>query len=1107
MMNNTVSQQPKEQIPSRYVEFMKTGREIEQVISKDSNYPDLADMLKETHPVSLDLMTAATSSTYALPLINSEREFSEIGKINTPAHLYDRIANVQCRTFSGIFPQISRAWLTIDNILYLWDYTEPDASIFEYKDQDQVITTAEIMKPKKGILDESVEYVIAVATPLQIIFIAASNTAHASQQYGNKAEGYQYFATRATISTDEVRCRKMFSTEDGRLFLISNDGSLHEIFLACSADSWFGRDHMVRRTYSTAPSLFQRLLNTVQHPFIQSAVVDNERNILYLLCERSMIEVVYLGDPAQPYKPVFMYSSITEDGIQLARQSGKTSAVSDFEVSSIHVISTQESKRYHLVAVTKTGHRLYFSHHQDGIRSTMATTGPPNSLVLGHIRFPPVEPIQPGEIAPVYSKSFYDRGLCISVRARDDLSDSLQIASVGTGKLISPKTNPSTNYTNINNNNTSLSDSYYETRASLQIPEKVGTLVELKNSTHHALNEVSEQLSDTPRRFAVLTTQHIRFYQKQRPVDILHYLIQQYNTQSNLYRHHIETFSEKYSQREACAMCLSIACHSVDTRVIETAVKLFERFGGQPSSTSAPRVMGNFLTLVAKGDSVVFSGKRDGLLLYFARLISPVWKLKFFTASEPLDSQIVDKLTAVKENLVKLRNFLDRFPQLHTSPDITDPKFELNDDSSISSEVADRQSMHAIYITLVKAIEAISFITFAVDAIMYTGIKQFLSDNVDKDKVYVLDLCSILTTVDGREFVDEIVIGIIVRFRSGYGHVGHHFVSEELQTKCSNFFGPDSIAFYKGLEHLLSVDYEDSEAEKDRDLRQSLAYFKQAADNLPKLASICTQYKRHSFHMGIIELALERAHRLDPTEKAFLAYEDPELQTESNMALIFDRFHVYTYILDALADAAAAKSNPALPEYSRIQNPPQFYQNLLNRALASTDRCFHYRLYQWLIENNLMSDLLSVNSPLLLRYLERYESDKKMKYEFLYQYYRTREDYIQASRYMTALAHIDNISLESRSEYFANALITAQCIAFQAPEYDHDYVNQLRQRLAWVQLQKRVQDIIRIQGGLDSANAIEQLNRSLFSPDQLRTDFAQFPHIVQLLNEEAARSS
>ena len=29
--------------------------------------------------------------------------------------------------------------------------------------------------------------------------------------------------------------------------------------------------------------------------------------------------------------------------------------------------------------------------------------------------------------------------------------------------------------------------------------------------------------------------------------------------------------------------------------------------------------------------SVVFSGKRDGLLLYFARIISPVWKLKFFT--------------------------------------------------------------------------------------------------------------------------------------------------------------------------------------------------------------------------------------------------------------------------------------------------------------------------------------------------------------------------------------------------------------------------------------------------------------------------------------------
>ena len=34
-------------------------------------------------------------------------------------------------TFSGLFPEIRRAWMTIDHMLFLWDYTDPRGSFYQ----------------------------------------------------------------------------------------------------------------------------------------------------------------------------------------------------------------------------------------------------------------------------------------------------------------------------------------------------------------------------------------------------------------------------------------------------------------------------------------------------------------------------------------------------------------------------------------------------------------------------------------------------------------------------------------------------------------------------------------------------------------------------------------------------------------------------------------------------------------------------------------------------------------------------------------------------------------------------------------------------------------
>lgn len=38
----------------------------------------------------------------------------------------------------GVFSSIKRAWMTIDHILFLWDYTDPRGSFYQYDGLDQV---------------------------------------------------------------------------------------------------------------------------------------------------------------------------------------------------------------------------------------------------------------------------------------------------------------------------------------------------------------------------------------------------------------------------------------------------------------------------------------------------------------------------------------------------------------------------------------------------------------------------------------------------------------------------------------------------------------------------------------------------------------------------------------------------------------------------------------------------------------------------------------------------------------------------------------------------------------------------------------------------------
>lgn len=43
--------------------------------------------------------------------------------------------HVKCMTFMGLLPEIDHAWMTVDNVLYLWNYHTQDFTQFKELEQ------------------------------------------------------------------------------------------------------------------------------------------------------------------------------------------------------------------------------------------------------------------------------------------------------------------------------------------------------------------------------------------------------------------------------------------------------------------------------------------------------------------------------------------------------------------------------------------------------------------------------------------------------------------------------------------------------------------------------------------------------------------------------------------------------------------------------------------------------------------------------------------------------------------------------------------------------------------------------------------------------------
>eukprot|EP00053_Salpingoeca_punica_P019526 m.198287 g.198287 ORF g.198287 m.198287 type:complete len:1360 (+) comp17674_c0_seq4:1-4080(+) len=614
-----------------------------------------------------------------------------------PSEIIEQYQRLQVSALHGVFPEISRAWFTIDSALYIWDYI--DGSDFcVYDELNEVIVGVGLVKPLKGVFREDVSHLLVLATPVMVHLIAVefrhtdgrtvAAASAAAAAAGSKVAASGMHGSEMhidadalfTAPTNNVCMDVITSTADGRIFMGGRDGNLYEL-LYKREDGWFfsKKCSIVNHSRSFLGFLVPSVLKAVAGPAepIEQLVVDHSRAILYARTATSIRS--------------FVLGAELSSGQQWTGQT--RSARASYEatrhgrVISIHVIEKQVCQNLGLVAITDKGCRLYFVTDRYGnfevihMRVLQEQLATQRHFVVGHHSLG----------TTLIASSTPEEGCTLLTLALDAFHlalPTLPTTFVNQRMLVHP--------------------SMRELFAVHAPQAEIWCIQPVQETAVHGHNPLARQYVDS-NQFVLLTSLGTFLYSSMRPLEHLRALLargsdaevaeffsyapqaphmpllqaqQQQQQQMMMMQQQQPTFfgfnnnnmgtpadvRRRAEAREACATCLIVigSSEAVDVALRDKAKRAFMMFGGEPimHTTYEAEVQAQAWGRPHHAPKVVFSGKLDGVYLHFGRLLRCAWNLPVAVRADAFSQRLVcqleqRQLEGVVRQLSQLRGFLE----------------------------------------------------------------------------------------------------------------------------------------------------------------------------------------------------------------------------------------------------------------------------------------------------------------------------------------------------------------------------------------------------------------------------------------------------------------
>lgn len=192
------------------------------------------------------------------------------------------------------------------------------------------------------------------------------------------------------------------------------------------------------------------------------------------------------------------------------------------------------------------------------------------------------------------------------------------------------------------------------------------------------------------------------------------------------------------------------------------------------------------------------------------------------------------------------------------------------------------------------------------------------------------------------------------------------------------------------------------------------------------------QFILAKYYQGVIELCAECASKRDPNNAAghFYSKGEPNEDQEGYTAY-YDRKNYYDEIkqmLDHIYQSNLATNQTTEVQQTQNNNVSGEVLRVVQLSLQTNDHLLHVAIYEWLLANGLLTELLNISEATLGEFLAH--AIKKSPNDFqladiLWKYHERNGEHAEATKILDNLASIDNIRLPltQRIEYLARAVM------------------------------------------------------------------------------------
>ncbi|KAF2113440.1 Non-repetitive/WGA-negative nucleoporin C-terminal-domain-containing protein [Lophiotrema nucula] len=1017
----------------------RAAKVIGGMLDKDKRYADL-ESYASTQGSSGEYDLQQTSGAWA--------PFQKLRTYEVPERIFEQVNRMQMASNMGLFAEINHAWVTIDNQLYMWDYTHPNPELVGFEEQPNTIISVKLVKPRGKIFVDNIVYLLVVATAAEIFLIAVE----VQRTPEGLIHGATLYRTGLSVSVRGlyVRCIEG-SPKTGRIFFGDGRDSEDVYELNYQNDeTWFQskctKTNHIKRAL-TFPSLPFRATASPAH--ITQMAIDDTRNLLYTLSSNGSIRIFHMKTATTLdltlTRPLYQIRTMCSHLVRGSELLGQ-----NFQLVSIDPITAPEAEQMSLMATTTTGCRIYFSTTSGGYYSDASS--PPSSMQVRHVRFPPgdgqapvappsnqiqrygartVEGINSTALTPTVHATRYAPGsfFCF-VRRPGETNDLMFISAPNTGLISTADTSQAARSFPEDGQVVTLGGNV----------QAIGLVTAPFSAIERPLgfgNELAVQFDKPASEFAIMTHNGIETVRRRRLVDIFAAILK-YGGGPEGIEGDVRKIARQYGLPEIASTALAVACGQgsdvgpdarvtkvSDPDVLDFARRVFIEYGGKPQLSENATVDGISV------ENVRASPRHDGIALYFARLVRSIWGSHIIKSVPTPTGPVLQpnhppsKLREIQGALVQLQDFLDNNKQNIdglAGPDALGRASSRQEEVELQGE---NRALTSLLQLLNNTIEGIAFALVLFEEKLEDILVLLPEESQARvRRLHYEGLCSVK---NGKDLAKELVKAIVNRSIMKGSNV--ETVAEALRRKCGSFCSSDDVVIFKAQENLKKAADVGANADRGRVLlNDSLRLFEQVAKSLSmeNLTVAINRYIELEFYAGAIRLALRVASELDRGNKALSWIKDGRPANDARHLVYTQRTAVYDLIFRVIEAVDLASSNQGFIQEGIPSQATRRRSEAYDQINHSEDEVFQNYLYDWYLQKGWGDRLLEIHSSYVVDYLQRSSQENIQHADLLCRYYAHYSDFLDAAEVQFQLAKSSfDLSLAKRIEYLSRAKANA----------------------------------------------------------------------------------